>query len=58
MTRLLLDQGLPVGAARELRSIGWDVEHVSERALSTASDVQLLLLAAEEGRTVVTLDAG
>ena len=57
MTPLLLDQGLPVGAARLLRERGWDVVHVSERGLSRASDADLLLLAAEEHRVAVTLDA-
>ena len=57
MIPLLLDQGLPVGAARSLRAQGWDVVHVSERGLSRSPDIELLALAAMESRAVVTLDA-
>lgn len=56
MIALLLDQGLPTGAARVLRDEGWDVVHVAQRGLSRARDTELLL-AAREGRAVVTLDA-
>lgn len=57
MIALLLDQGLPVGAARALRDRGWDAIHVSERGLCRATDVELLRLAAREERVIVTLDA-
>jgi len=55
--KILLDQGLPCSAATLLREAGWDVQHVSERGLSHASDVQIMELARQEQRMVVTLDA-
>ena len=57
MTRLLRDQGLPRSAASILRGRGWLADHVGERGLSRAADIDLLTLASEEGYTVVTLDA-
>lgn len=55
--KLLLDQGLPRGAAQLLREAGLDAIHTGECGLSTASDSVLLRFAREEGRVVVTLDA-
>ena len=57
MTRLLLDQGLPRSAAFTLTEAGWDVVHVGDIGLSASSDVGILDYAADQGRTVVTLDA-
>jgi predicted nuclease of predicted toxin-antitoxin system len=54
---LLLDVGLPRRAAADLRTIGWDVVHAGELGLSSAPDADLLALAAEQGRAVVTLDS-
>jgi predicted nuclease of predicted toxin-antitoxin system len=57
MIKILLDQGLPRTAALVLRERGWDVQHVSERAMSQAEDSAIIHLARQEGRMVVTLDA-
>ena len=38
MIPVLLDQGLPIGAAAILRRDGWDAVHVSELGLATADD--------------------
>ena len=53
----MLDQGLPRTAAGLLREAGWDVAHVGELGLATATDVQILERARSENRVVVTLDA-
>jgi hypothetical protein len=42
---LLLDAGLPRGAAADLTADGWDVQHVTDLGLGGA-----------RGRAVVTLD--
>jgi predicted nuclease of predicted toxin-antitoxin system len=55
--KLLLDQGLPRGAADGLRQLGFEAVHASELGLATASDSDLLERALREQRTVVTLDA-
>ena len=55
--KLLLDQGLPHSAAILLRDAGWEVEHVSERNMSKATDIEILAVARNEGSTIVTLDA-
>lgn len=57
MIKLLLDQGLPLSVAGLLRKHGWDVQHVSERGMSRAEDAAILLVARQESRVVVTLDA-
>ncbi len=57
MIRVLLDQGLPRSAASILRSDSWDVVHVGEVNLGTATDAQILEFAEKEGRVCVTLDA-
>jgi predicted nuclease of predicted toxin-antitoxin system len=55
--RLLLDQGLPADAAGLFRELGYDCRHVSELGLQKASDEQILVLAAEQRRVVITLDS-
>lgn len=57
MTRALLDQGLPRSAVELLRDGGWDVAHVGDLGLSSATDEAILARAAEDDRIVVTLDA-
>lgn len=54
---LLLDQGLPRGAAPLLRSAGIDTIHVGEVGLSTAEDVEILRQGLQDNRAIVTLDA-
>ena len=55
--KLLLDQGLPRTAAALLREQGIDTVHTGEIGLATADDAEILRLADEQGRTVVTLDS-
>ena len=56
MRRIILDQGLAAPAALVLRDAGWDAIHVREISMHTASDAEILVYAAREGRVVVTLD--
>lgn len=56
MSRLLLDMGLPRRAASDLRELGHDVAHAAERGMATATDLEILDVARNEGRIVVTLD--
>jgi predicted nuclease of predicted toxin-antitoxin system len=53
---LLLDAGLPRGAAADLRAAGWDVHHVADLGLGAARDEEILAAAERDGRAVVTLD--
>ena len=54
--RLLLDQMIDEDAAGELRSKGYDVLRIGEFGFSTADDDEILGLATEEKRVLVTLD--
>lgn len=55
--KLLLDQGLPLTSATILRNAGWDVVHTSEVSLRTAKDREILTIAKQQVRTIVTLDS-
>ena len=55
--RLLLDQGLPRSAAYTLRLRGWQVEHVGELGMGSASDADILNYARATGAIVITLDS-
>jgi predicted nuclease of predicted toxin-antitoxin system len=55
--RLLLDQGLPRSAVRHLDERGIDVCHVADIGHSRASDPEIIELAREQGRVIVTLDS-
>lgn len=55
--RLLLDQGLPLTAAKLLREAGLDACHVSELGMASATDAEILHHANLANRVVVTLDA-
>ena len=55
--KLLLDQGLPLTTAALLQSAGFDAVHTSELGMATAEDEDILERAAQEDRTVFTLDA-
>lgn len=56
MNRVLLDQGIPAKSAQLLRDRGWDAVHAGELSMHDSADVDILALAAEQERTVVTLD--
>jgi predicted nuclease of predicted toxin-antitoxin system len=55
--KLLLDQGLPRSAASLLRDANIDTIHVGEIGMSAARDIDIIKIAREEGRVVITLDA-
>lgn len=55
--RWLLDQGLPRTAALILRQHGMDALHVGDLDMARASDPEILLIALQENRIMVTLDA-
>jgi predicted nuclease of predicted toxin-antitoxin system len=55
--KLLLDQGLPRGAARELVRLGFDAIRAGDIGMATAADQELIERARIEERTIVTLDA-
>ena len=55
--RWLLDQGIPRTAADLLRSRGMDATHIGEIGMASAKDVEIIRLAEQENRVVVTLDA-
>jgi predicted nuclease of predicted toxin-antitoxin system len=55
--KLLLDQGLPLSAAKLLCDAGIDTIHVGEIDLSAAEDREIIQRAREDNRVVVTLDA-
>ena len=55
--KLLLDQGLPAGAAVIFRSLGYECAHVSALGMHKATDEVITNLAATEGFVVITLDA-
>lgn len=57
MTRVLLDQGLPRGAASLLREAGWDAQHVGDHDMAQAEDSAILEVARRENRIVIKLDA-
>jgi predicted nuclease of predicted toxin-antitoxin system len=54
---LLLDQGLPHTTVKHLDKSGWDVQHVSDIGMSCATDREILDVARNDSRAVVTLDA-
>jgi len=55
--RLLLDQGLPRSAVRQLVERGMAAEHVGDLGMATASDAHILKAARERQAIVVTLDS-
>lgn len=57
MTKLLLDQGLPHSSVRFLCDKDMHAVHVGDIGVSAAGDEEILQLAREDGRVVVTLDA-
>ncbi|NBC47433.1 MAG: hypothetical protein GVY22_05455 [Gammaproteobacteria bacterium] len=57
MTRLLLDQGLPRSSVQRLADQGIDVCHVADIGYSRSTDEEIMTLALEQERTVVTLDS-
>jgi predicted nuclease of predicted toxin-antitoxin system len=57
VVRLILDQGVPRDAAGQLRDLGYECIHVEDIGMWNATDHEILATAAEEGATIVTLDA-
>jgi predicted nuclease of predicted toxin-antitoxin system len=57
MTRILLDQGLPRSAVEHLTARGLDACHVADIGHSRASDAEILAMALDQRRTIVTLDS-
>ena len=55
--KLLLDQGLPAGAAAIFRTLGYECAHVSELGMHKATDEVIANMAATEGFLIITLDA-
>ncbi len=56
MVRLLFDQMIDADAAGEVRLMGFDVVRVADFGMSTANDDEILSLAIDENRVLVTLD--
>lgn len=54
--KLLVDQNLAQRVAVGLRDAGHDAVHVAERGLARAEDIEILELAAAEGRVIVSED--
>lgn len=57
MIRILLDMGLPRRTADFLNAQGWDCVHIGALGRCRATDAEILDLAAEQNRVVITLDA-
>ena len=55
--RILLDQGVPRGAAAVLSNAGHNAIHTGQCGLATASDSQILSVAREQQRIIVSLDS-
>ena len=55
--KLLLDQGLPIITATLLRNAAWDVVHTAEVSLHRAIDSEIIAIAKQQDRTIVTLDS-
>lgn len=55
--KLLLDQGLPRSTVSQLSKTGIEAVHVGEIGMATAEDAEILALAEQHSRVVVTLDA-
>lgn len=55
--RLLLDQGVSHDAVGWLAKDGFDCLHVSDIGMREATDTEIIAWAADQNRTVVTLDA-
>jgi predicted nuclease of predicted toxin-antitoxin system len=54
--RLLIDNALGVSVAEGLRQAGHDAIHVRDLGMARASDDEILRLASEERRTIVSAD--
>ena len=57
MLPLLLDQGLPRSTVSILAAKGYEVSHVGELGMATATDQEIIDHARPNGQVVVTLDA-
>ncbi len=55
--KFLLDEGVALGAAGELRDPGQEATHVIEAGIDGSTDKELLALARSEGYIIVTFDS-
>ena len=55
--KVILDEGLPLEAARLLRKAGVDAKHVLELAMGGASDHEIIGRAEADQAIIITLDA-
>jgi predicted nuclease of predicted toxin-antitoxin system len=53
--RLLLNENMPIPAARRLRAAGWEVLHIAEQYASV-TDEAVMALACAEARWLITFD--
>jgi predicted nuclease of predicted toxin-antitoxin system len=53
--RLLLNENMPVPAAKRLRTAGWEVLHIAEQYASV-TDEAVMALACTEARWLITFD--
>ena len=56
MTKFLLDENVPPAIGVFLRSMNFDVVHAKESGMLGASDDQIMDLARQEERTLITFD--
>ena len=54
--KFLLDMGLPRRLAHNLSESGWNTVHITEIASPTTSDSEIVKLATQESRIIVTSD--
>ena len=55
--KFLIDNALSPKVAEGLRKAGYDAIHVRDRGLAAAKDIDLLVLAANEDRIIVSADS-
>jgi predicted nuclease of predicted toxin-antitoxin system len=55
--RVLLDQGLPLSTAEQLRAMGWDAVHVAEIGMTRATDRAILAHGLNDDHAIITLDS-
>ena len=56
MTKFLVDENIPPAVAHFLRSKGFDVKEVKEAGIHGICDAEIMDLARQEGRVLLTFD--